>query len=383
MVDKANDMRWRQRVRDAVLARDRLVRAVLSGRRGSPQKIEIRPVELHGRPRVQINVFEDTRSTTRNLTPTEFRAEVDELLAMGWRTFRVDTTESTIRARFGKRGRLVGSEEPAMRSADRGHDRQKHRLLPPDAPFLKVLGVAGADGRIHADKQRKYRQIDTFLHLLERAATPGQVVRVADLGCGDAHLTFAAYHYFAAILGVEAHVTGVDVKDDAASRNNDRSRELGWTRLQFVGGRIVDYEPEQAPDVVLALHACDTATDDALARAILWRSRLILAAPCCHQHLQAQMSAPDEYSLLTRHGVALQRLGDLLTDALRASILRMHGYRTDVFEFVGSEHTAKNVMIRAVHTGSTAPPSEAARYRALCEQWKVTPKLEELLSGAP
>ena len=179
-------------------------------------------------------------------------------------------------------------------------------------------------------------------------------------------------------------MTGVDAKEFLMARHQATAAELGWEGLTFAAGQILDYAPAEAPDVVLALHACDTATDDALARAVRWGSRLIFSAPCCHHHLQAQLAAaetPSPFRPVLRHGILRERLGDALTDALRAHILRLLGYRAEVLEFVAVEHTPKNLMIRAVHTGAPPTPALVAEYRALKTYWGVTPYLEELLSA--
>ena len=180
-------------------------------------------------------------------------------------------------------------------------------------------------------------------------------------------------------------VTGIDVRPQARARNAALAEELGADDLHFVESTIEAAEVAERPDIVLALHACDTATDDALARALTWQAPLVLAAPCCHHHLQAQLRhrpTPEPYALLTRDGILRERLADTLTDALRAGLLRMHGYRVDVVEFVASAHTPRNTLLRAVRTGAEAPPEVVRDYDDLVAQWQVTPRLAELL-GTP
>ncbi len=246
-----------------------------------------------------------------------------------------------------------------------------------------------ADGRIRANQQRKFRQINEFLRLIDETGEIDKVtsrpLRVVDLGCGSAALTFATYHYLTAVKGRAVSMTGVDTKAHLMERHAATAAQLGWDGLRFAAARISDYRPDAPADVVLALHACDTATDEALARAIRWRSRLIFSAPCCHHHLQAQLAAaetPSPFRPVLRHGILRERLGDALTDALRAHILRLLGYRAEVLEFVAVEHTPKNLMIRAVHTG--APPTAAlvAEYQALKAYWGVTPYLETCSASA-
>jgi hypothetical protein len=180
-------------------------------------------------------------------------------------------------------------------------------------------------------------------------------------------------------------MTGIDTKTDLIDRLNTTVAGLGWDGLRFEVGTIADHVPSETPDLVLALHACDTATDDALARAVGWRSRFVLAAPCCQHDLQAQIdnaAAPPEYAPLLRNGIVRERLGDLLTDSLRAELLRAHGYRTDVIEFVSTEHTAKNLMIRAVRTDHPDADASNAAER-LAATWGVTPALATRIGYRP
>jgi SAM-dependent methyltransferase len=210
-------------------------------------------------------------------------------------------------------------------------------------------------------------------------------LRVVDLGCGNAYLTFAAYRYLAA-RGVDVEVTGVDTREDQRVRNTELAERLGCAdRVRFGAGTILDADLSTV-DVVLALHACDTATDEALARAIGWRAPWVLAAPCCHHDLAAQLRAqpaPPPFGALTKHGILRERFADVLTDTLRASLLRLYGYRVDVVEFVDSRHTPRNLLIRARYTGGAATPEQRAEYDDLVRTWRVTPALAKLLGPVP
>ena len=203
---------------------------------------------------------------------------------------------------------------------------------------------------------------------------------MVDLGCGNAYLTFAAYRYLTG-RGAKVQVVGVDVRDDQRVRNSAAAADLGYAAdVHFVAGTIEDAHVIFEPDLVLALHACDTATDQALARAVRWNARWVLAAPCCHHDIAAQLKgapAPSPYGDLTRSPILRERLADVLTDSLRASLLRINGYKVDVVEFVDSAHTPRNLLLRARHTGV---PGKRDDYEALTAQWGVTPALEKLLS---
>jgi SAM-dependent methyltransferase len=204
---------------------------------------------------------------------------------------------------------------------------------------------------------------------------------VVDLGCGNAYLTLAAHRFLAARPG-GARTVGVELRPELVQRSTDRAARAGLDALSFVAGTIAQAEPGlDAVDVVLALHACDTATDEALARAVRWQAPVVLAAPCCHHDLQAQLdAAPPPYGAVTRHAILRERFADVLTDALRACLLRLLGYRVDVVEFVDSRHTPRNALIRAVRTGAAPTPEAVAEYRALVDAWQVTPALARMLT---
>ena len=242
------------------------------------------------------------------------------------------------------------------------------------------------DGKIKADMQRKFKQINEFLRLVDETdsfeALSGQPIHVVDFGCGNAYLTFAIYYYLHDILKLDAHVTGIDLKADLIERHKEKVKSLGWSQLNFQVGQIADYKPETIPNVVLALHACDTATDDALAKGIQWDSKLIVCAPCCQHELQEQMSRvpmPEKLLPIFKDGIFFERMGDILTDTFRATILRILGYHTDVTQFVPIEHTAKNLMIRSVKTFSIGNTHWVEEYRNLKSFWGVTPYLEKIL----
>ncbi|MGW0435415.1 class I SAM-dependent methyltransferase [Micromonospora sp. NPDC003197] len=369
-----------------------LTRAVAAGRRRgqtpSVVRAELRPVALKGGSRLQIVTSDGHRPYTRNVMPgPETEAAVDALLAEPFGNWHVETADATVQVRVTKKGDAQVHRAAATRptTPPTGHDREKDYLLDPGDPLFAAIGGSAA----------KRRQVDAFLRAL--AATlpddltgqlPGAAtrpLRVVDLGCGNAYLTFAAFRYLTD-RGIEVDLVGVDVREDQRRRNTELATELGYAdRVRFVAGTILDAEVDPAPDLVLALHACDTATDEALARAVRWGARWVLAAPCCHHDLAAQLRdrpPPEPYQLLTRQGILRERFADVLTDALRAALLRLHGYRVEVVEFVDSQHTPRNLLLRARHTGSPPTGQQRDEYRQLVTQWQVTPRLLTLLGAA-
>ncbi|NYT95456.1 SAM-dependent methyltransferase [Salinispora sp. H7-4] len=364
-----------------------LNRAVAAGRRRglrpSVPRAELRPVALKSGPRLQVITANGSAPLTRNLARgAEAEAAVDALLAEPFGNWHVETATTTLQLRVTKSGAAQVHRTAAPPVAEPvaepvSHDRTKAHLLDPGDPIFTVIGGSAA----------KRRQVDAFLRALAATLPDGLhgPLRVADLGCGNAYLTFAAYRWLTQ-QGIDVHLVGVDIREDQRQRNTELARRLGWAdRVRFVAGTITDAVVGPNPDLVLALHACDTATDEALARAVRWGSRWVLAAPCCHHDLAAQLRSeptPPPHELLTRQGILRERFADVLTDAVRAGLLRLHGYRAEVVEFVDSRHTPRNLLIRARHTGAPPTGEHWSQYRALVDGWRVTPRLAALL-GEP
>ncbi len=392
------------RMRERLLDAEELVRAVASGRRRSAsppwRRVELRYVDLRSGRHLQVTSYDDTQAFTRNVPVGEPAAgAVDDLLAEPFGTWHIETTEALTSMRVTKKGHAqlrTEPRDPAAAVSSRGHDREKPRLLPADDAFVRAVGISDERGKVKPSMQAKYRQIEEFLRLLSdsmaaaqaagRIGERGRPLRVVDLGCGNAYLTFAAFRYLTRVHELPVVMTGIDLKGQALQRNTALAVDLGCSdELQFHKGSIAAAQVEQPVDVVLALHACDTATDDALARAVGWGSPLVLAAPCCHHYVQAQLRrapTPQPFGPVMRHGILRERLGDVLTDAMRAALLRQRGYRVDVVEFVASRHTPRNTMLRALHTGCTGDQDLLRDYAALESMWQVRPRLAELLAAA-
>ncbi|MFL6171284.1 MAG: methyltransferase [Marmoricola sp.] len=384
------------RVRELIADDEQLVRAVAAGRRKGLhpawRRVELRYVDLKTGRHLQVTRYDDTQAHVTNHPVGAIDEAVAQLLAEPFGNWHVETAAETVQVRVTKSGEAALSVQAGPGAVpDRSHDRAKPRLLPEDAPVLRALGISDAQGRVKPSRQAKYRQVEEFLRELaasvEDALASGRLaptvdrpLRVVDLGCGNAYLTFAAHAWLSGVRGLPARVVGVDVKQQSRDHNTQVATELGVAEeVTFEVGGIADVQLDDAPDVVLALHACDTATDDALARGVQWDSPLILAAPCCHHDISRQLREnppPAPYSGLTRDGILRERTADTLTDALRAALLRSRGYRVEVVEFVDSAHTPRNTLLRAARTGTAADHSE---YDELAAAWGVHPKLADLL----
>lgn len=402
-------LRELNRLRGLILDPDVLVKAVASGRRKGEQptwrRVEMRYVDLKAGRHLQITTYDDTQAFTANhaVGPNDgqgaARDAVDELLDEPFADWHVDTTTQSHQLRVTKKLEAVvhTSDRAEPVEAERGHDRDKQRLLPEDDPVFVALGISDASGRLKPSRQAKYRQVEEFLRLLDssiddalakghlRRPTVDEPLRIADLGCGNAYLTFAAERFLSGVRGLPVRLTGVDVKEQSREHNSAVAAGLG-VHADFVVGTIGGVRLDPAPEVVLALHACDTATDEALAQAVGWGAQLVLAAPCCHHDVAAQLRkapTPAPYAMLTRHGILRERLADTLTDGLRASLMRQQGYRVDVVQFVESQHTPRNTMLRAVRTGGPVKGGSVRKeYDELVATWGIRPRLAELL-GQP
>ena len=396
-------LRALSRMRVHLLDDQALVRAVASGRQRGQEarwkRVELRYVDLKAGRHLQVTAYDATQAHTSNHAAGDAaRDAVDDLLDQPFANWHVETTTEQHQVRVTKRleAMVHSSARDAEVEVERGHDKPKARLLPEDDPVLVALGISDAEGRIKPSRQAKYRQVEEFLRLLDssvtdavesgalRTPTVEDPLRVVDLGCGNAYLTFAAHRFLTHVRGLPVTVTGVDVKEQSSEHNGAVAASLGVSdTAAFVVGTIGAASLERPPEVVLALHACDTATDEALARAVEWESPLVLAAPCCHHDIAAQLRrnpTPAPYALLTRHGILRERFADTLTDALRAALLRVLGYRVDVVEFVESQHTPRNTLLRAVRTGGTVKGGAVRKdYDDLVEAWSVRPRLAELV----
>ena len=389
------------RLRSHLLDPDALVRAVASGARKSQaprwRRVELRYVDLKGGRHLQVTSYDETQAHTRNHAVGDAAREaVDELLEEPFGNWYLDTTTESLQLRVTKKHEAVVHvrERTAPAEPDRGHDREKQRLLPEDDPVFRVLGLTDAEGRMKPSRQAKHRQVEEFLRLLDvtvaeaiekghlRRPTVEDPLRVVDLGCGNAYLTFTAQRFLSEVRGLAVRVTGVDVKAQSREHNTQIASELG-VDAEFVVGSISEVVLDPAPEVVLALHACDTATDEALARAVEWAAPVVLAAPCCHHDIAAQLRrapTPQPYAMLTRHGILRERLADTLTDALRAALMRMQGYRVDVVQFVESKHTPRNTLLRGIRTGRPVRGGGVrTEYDELVGTWGIRPKLQELV----
>ena len=313
----------------------------------------------------------DNKATHKNIQISDAPAVLFEMIS-AFAQINLITTAGDCEYKLSKSGNsvLIGGDklEKALSSdlvktveISKNNIEKKH-ILDGSEPFLKLLGISDANGRIYDKKQLKFRQINRFVEMIRdvEGYLPKGEITICDLCCGKSYLSFAVYHYFANVLGYKVKMTGVDLKPDVVSYCSEVAEKLGFDNLSFVCGDINDFSAEIMPDLVVSLHACDTATDIVLTKAMEWESKVILSTPCCHHELNHTLNC-HALSFIAEHSMLRQKFCDAATDALRLKLLEANGYRTAALELV--EDTPKNIMLRAIKQkgGKNSPSARKAR----------------------
>jgi SAM-dependent methyltransferase len=344
---------------DESLAAHTLVKLVLGKHRGAEselQRVSARPVLLRGEPHLSFVYSHRTKDITKNHPVAEGVLLLRSLAGETFAHVHLLTTTEDVQLLFSKKGKPTLHRHAAQRTEPPPapvHDREKHRFLDLGRPFLAELGVTDAQHKLVPAMARKWKQINKFVEVLDHAfnASPlkhtTDTVHVMDFGAGKGYLTFAVHDYLQHTLGRTTRVTGVELRDDLVQLCGSAASKLDLDGLVFKHGDVRTFEPERI-DVMIALHACDTATDYALHMGIRAGASIILCSPCCHKQIRPQMTSPALLKPMLQHGIHLGQQAEMVTDSLRALLLEAQGYDTQVFEFVSLEHTSKNKMILAV-----------------------------------
>ncbi|HUL51906.1 MAG TPA: SAM-dependent methyltransferase [Opitutaceae bacterium] len=372
------------------VAAHRLVKLTLGRYRGPDatlRNLHVRPVTLRAGPHLSFVWRHATRDLTANHPPAAALALLEPLIGGDFGSAHLFTTTQDAQLEFAADGsaRLKLLPHAPAAPPSESHDRPKQRLIDAHSPWLHALGVTTAAGAPREGMAAKFKQINRFAELLapllKDASFPtDRPVEVADMGCGKGYLTFAVWQHLREQAGRDAHVRGIEQRPDLVDLCNRVARECACAGLEFAAGTIADTPPGPL-DVLIALHACDTATDDAIAQGVAAGAGLIVVAPCCHKEISPQLAAPAALAPALRHGIFHERQAEFVTDALRTLLLEWAGYDTRAFEFISTEHTAKNLMIAAVRRPAvnlSKPPqpavsrdAAAARVRALAAAYGV------------
>ena len=360
-----------------------------------PQRESLKPLILRGEQVWQAEQFNGKQVVVRNhAAGADAAAALERLLgATGAREYHLTAAAGDLHVRITRKGRaLVSRGKPQATNPNdavpRQHNREKDQPLGrfDSMPLLRVLGMADGRGGICAGMRGKADQINAFLRELdnlldEERRDDSLPLNIVDCGCGRAYLTLSAYCYLTAYRGMRVTVRGIDRNEKLMEEASRMAAALDIADdVRFVAADLADCDPDFKPELLLGLHACDLATDLAMARGVEWGVKYMLVAPCCQHDLQKQMGDGGPMRALLRHGILRERLADLLTDAFRAQILRILGYRVRIVEFVSPEATARNIMLRAVSSVRKGNPAVVGEYLDMRDAWHVVPALERLLA---
>jgi SAM-dependent methyltransferase len=370
---------------------EELLHIVISGQKTKEaiQKIRIRPVESKSDLRFQAALWDGKKEFHRNYSAAELIPELLVWMERDFRQMQIDTTDRSVTVLISKKGKVTIKSRAIRKirpKASLTHNRTKRYLLPEGTPvpFLVELGVMTPEGKVIQSKYDKFRQINRFLEFVEDICPvleKDRELTMIDFGCGKSYLTFAIYYYLHELRGYDLRIIGLDLKEDVIAHCNQLAQKFGYKKLQFLTGDIADYEGVSQVDLVVTLHACDTATDYALAKAVTWNAKAILSVPCCQHELNGQIRSEILQPVL-KYGLIKERMAALITDGLRASLLEEAGYKVQVLEFIDMEHTPKNILLRAVYEGASGKaPEEEQRLRECMEFLKVQPTLADLLKS--
>ena len=322
-----------------------------------PVKIKVRPVAMKDKIEYQVSEFIGRKVFHKNYKKDELKKKITDWMQEDYKQAQFTMTDATAQILSGKHSQTVKYKKckEVRVQRDLSHNRTKRYILPEGTPvgFLIDLGVMTKEGKIVRQKYDKYRQINRFLEFVEDILPQLSKEReqtIIDFGCGKSYLTFAMYYYLKELKGYDIRIIGLDLKEDVIAHCNELKDKYGYGKLSFLVGDIASYTDVDAVDMVVTLHACDTATDYALAKAVQWGAKVILSVPCC-QHEANRMMENELLQPVLQYGILKERMVAIMTDAVRANLLTAKGDDTQILEFIDMEHTPKNLLIRAVYTG--------------------------------
>lgn len=364
-----------------------LIQIVISNQRKKHEvsKVKIRPVLIKEDLLFQASETVGQKELHTNYTKDNLLDKLEEWMTVYFKQLELTTVSTTMTALVSKKGKatIKHKNKENIRTQDIEHNRSKKYIIDEGTPvaFLVDLGVMTKEGKIVNSKYDKFKQINRFLEFIEDILpnlNKGKELTIIDFGCGKSYLTFAMYHYLKVLKGYDIKVIGLDLKDDVIKNCNELAVKYGFDKLNFYQGDIESYEGVEQVDMVVTLHACDTATDYAIYKAIKWEASVILSVPCCQHELNKQIHN-DILAPIMEYGLMKERFAAIVTDTLRAKLLEMQGYRAQLLEFIDMEHTPKNVLIRGVKTGDKI--DDWKEYEQCSSFLGVTPTLEKLLKS--
>ena len=355
-------------------------------------KLQVRPVPVKGEVRYQVTRLQGTKAIHENYEKEELISYLTEQMQENFRQLQLESRYVQGRVLVSKKGNMdIKAKEIRTRTKEDftpmlSHNRKKNYLLQEGVPipWLIDLEVMTPEGKIKNSRYDKFKQLNRYLEFIQDILPKlprDREIRIIDFGCGKSYLTFAMYYYLKELNHCDIQVTGLDLKEDVIEKCQRLADKYGYDKLRFLQGDIASYQGADRVDMVVTLHACDTATDFALAKAVKWGARVILSVPCCQHELNRQVENP-ELSPVLEYGILKERFAALLTDGLRAQMLESAGYDTQILEFIAMEHTPKNLLIRAVkNENKKEDPRRRQKWEKCMEAFCVEPTLKKLMFG--
>ncbi len=361
-----------------IISNEQIIYGVLSNLRRKDQdsfnKVSIKPVLIKDNIKLQFAYEYNNKVLHKNLDNTEAIDEIENLLIQSFKQGVIFTKEADYQILVNKKGKAtILKKKPTKESVDVSHNRKKSYIIEDGkaCDFLIRLGVMNEKGRVVSKRYDKFRQINRFLEMVADVIPKikkDKTLNIVDFGCGKSYLTFALYYYLVEILNLDVNIIGLDLKTDVILFCNEVAKDLNYNKLKFIHGDIKDYKGLDSVDMVVTLHACDTATDAALVKAVNWEAQAILSVPCCQHEFYDKIKNPVLEPMLG-HGIIKEKLASLVTDSLRANILEILGYQVQLLEFIDMEHTPKNILIRAIKTDDTYNKDAVDKYIKFKEFW--------------
>lgn len=364
-----------------------LARIIISNprRMAHDQKVTIRPVMLKDKLNFQVTRYRGKQVFHENMEKEALIVSITEEMEHSFGQLVLESRTKIVNMLVSKKGTVTikqKAQKKEIKQQELSHNRKKRYILKEGEPipFMEDLGVFTKEGKIVHSRYDKFRQINRFLEFIEdiiENLPKEREITIVDFGCGKSYLTFAMYHYLKVMKGFDIRVIGLDLKEDVIAYCNELKDRYGYEKMSFTTGDIKDYTGVNSVDMVVTLHACDTATDYALEKAVKWGARVILSVPCCQHELNFQMKN-EELSPVLKYGILKERIAALVTDGLRAELLEQNGYETQVLEFIDMEHTPKNLLIRGVKKDKVVK-ADYTKYEECCKALQVSPTLGKLL----
>ena len=371
---------------EKVINQETIINATLSGVRNKStktfNKLTIKKVIIKNEEKHQFEYFYDKNVEHKNLNNNESIKEMTNLIETYFKQVLINTVDSDYHILVNKKGEVkINKKKPTRKFEEPSHNKKKKYILNEGdkTPFLIELGIMTSQGKIVNAKYDKFKQINRYLELVSDCIPyldKNKTIRIIDFGCGKAYLTFALYDYLVLKMGYNVEIVGLDLKENVITFCSDLAKKLNFNDLRFEQGDIKGFDQFTDVDMVISLHACNTATDEALAKAVNWGANVILAVPCC-QHEFLKKIKNEKMIPMMKYGIIKEKLATLLTDSVRANVLEIMGYRTQVIEFIDMEHTPKNVMIRAFLEKTNNITKVVNQYKEFKNEWNISPYIEE------